>query len=83
MVGMLYIEVMKHTKSQRNHLQRMCWNKGHKIITNKKKQNNKMKCRQKNRAAKDYSSSPLSFREVLGKLYIKLLKLNLSVTLKP
>ena len=80
---MLYIEVMKHTKSQRNHLQRMCWNKGYKVIADKKKKNNKLKCRQKNRAAKDYSSSPLSFREVLSKLYIKLLELNFSITLKP
>ena len=83
MSGMLYIRAMEAMSKTRNPIQKHCWNRGYKVIPDKKKKNNKLKCRQKNRDARDYSSIPLSFREVLSKLYIKLLELNLSVTLKP
>jgi hypothetical protein len=36
-------------KRIRNRYQLSCWNAGHKVIPDKKKLNNKLNCRQKNR----------------------------------
>ena len=68
MVGMLYVRAMEHIPKTRNNIQRDCWNQGHKVIPNKKKQANKKKCRQKNRGIRNYSDTPLKFREIINKL---------------
>jgi hypothetical protein len=65
MSGMLYIRVMEAMPKDRNPIQKHCWNRGHKVIPDKKKKNNKLKCRQKNRTARDYSNGPLSFRRYI------------------
>ena len=72
-MGMLYVRAMEHIPKIRNNIQRDCWSQGHKVIPNKKKQMNKKKCRQKNRAIQNYSDSPFKFREVLVKFYDSLL----------
>ena len=58
MVGLLYIELMK-APTIRNVIQQDCWRQGHKVIPDKKKQNNKRKCRQKNRAIRYISDGPI------------------------
>ena len=60
MTGMLYIRAMEAIPRTRNPIQKHCWNRGYKVIPDKKKQNNKLKCRKKNRAVRDYSNGPLS-----------------------
>jgi len=60
MSGMLYVRIVEAIPKTRNNIQRDCWNQGHKVIPDKKKQKNKRKCRQKNRAIRCYSNSPLS-----------------------
>jgi hypothetical protein len=60
MTGMLYIRAIEAIPRTRNPIQKHCWNRGYKIIPDKKKKNNKLKCRQKNRAVRDYSNGPLS-----------------------
>ena len=69
MMGMLYVRANEFIPKTRNNIQRDCWNQGHKVIPDKKKQMNKKKCRQKNRAIRNYSDSPFKFREVLSKLF--------------
>jgi len=65
MSGMLYIRVMETIPKDRNPIQKHSWNRGDKVIRDKKKKNNKLKCRQKNRTARDYSNGPLSFRRYI------------------
>ena len=74
MNGMLYVRMVEAIPKTRNNIQRDCWNQGHKVIPNKKKQKNKRKCRQKNRAIRCYSNSPLSLGRYL---------LNSLIALKP
>ena len=62
-MGMLYVRANEFIPKTRNNIQRDCWNQGHKVIPDKKK------CRQKNRAIRNYSDSPFKFREVLSKLF--------------
>ena len=69
MVGMLYVKALERTQKVRNNIQRDCWSQGHRVIPDKKKQANKKKCRQKNRAIRYYSDSPFKFREVFFKFY--------------
>ena len=69
MVGMLYVRALERTPKVRNNIQRNCWSQGHKVIPDKKKQANKKKCRQKNRAIRYYSDSPFKVREAFVKLY--------------
>tara|TARA_R100000808_G_C2130177_1_gene139505 strand:+ start:139 stop:372 length:234 start_codon:yes stop_codon:yes gene_type:complete len=73
MMGMLYVRAMEHIPKIRNNIQRDCWSQGHKVIPDKKKQMNKKKCRQKNRAIRNYSDSPFKFREVFVKFCDSLL----------
>ena len=65
MIGMAFVRAMELAPKNRNPIHKHCWNRGYKVIPDKKKKNNKLKCRQKNRAARDYSSSPLSFRRYI------------------
>tara|TARA_R100000951_G_scaffold69727_1_gene58648 strand:+ start:383 stop:616 length:234 start_codon:yes stop_codon:yes gene_type:complete len=69
MVGMIYVRALERTPKVRNNIQRDCWSQGHKVIPDKKKQANKKKCRQKNRAIRYYSDGPIKFREVFFKFY--------------
>ena len=74
MNGMLYVRMIEAMPKTRNNIQRDCWNQGHKVIPDKKKQKNKRKCRQKNRAIRVTSNSPLSLGRYL---------LNSLIALKP
>ncbi len=65
MNDMLYVKIVEAIPKTRNNIQRDCWNQGHKVIPDKKKQKNKRKCRQKNRAIRCYSNSPLSLGRYL------------------
>jgi hypothetical protein len=72
MSGLVFLEVM-NTPKIRNNIQRDCWNKGYKIIPDKKKLNNKMKCRKKIRPDKQNNYQAFS----LGRYCLTALRWNL------
>ena len=51
MIGMAFVRAMELAPKNRNPIHKHCWNRGHKVIPDKKKKDNKLKCRQKNRTA--------------------------------
>lgn len=65
MIGMAFVRAMELAPKNRNPIHKHCWNRGHKVIPDKKKKDNKLKCRQKNRTARNYSNGPLSFRRYI------------------
>jgi len=65
MIGMAFVRAMELAPKNRNPIHKHCWNRGHKVMPDKKKEDNKLKCRQKNRTARNYSNGPLSFRRYI------------------